>query len=190
MELNIRSHKRWVHFSHFKIITFSTWGLLIHMQLFIVTWYLDLFKSVKILTLYWKKINIKEWTSTVISGIKGKLNTYIGGTQWSSSLRHCPTSWKAASLIPNGVSKIFHWHNPSSHTMALGLIQPLTKMSTRNMASAWGWQPYHLHVPNVLKSGSLNPLELHSLSRTVHELFYFFFKYLYNLFNIFFKAIL
>jgi len=24
------------------------------------------------------------------------------------------------------------------------------------VASAWGWQPYHIHVPFVLKSGSLN----------------------------------
>jgi hypothetical protein len=24
---------------------------------------------------------------------------------------------------------------------------------------AWGWQPYHLHVPIVLKSGSFNLLE-------------------------------
>ena len=48
--------------------------------------------------------------------------------------------------------------------MALGLTQPLTQMSTRNIsweveaASAQGWQPDHLHVPNVLKSGSLNLL--------------------------------
>ena len=26
-------------------------------------------------------------------------------------------------------------------------------------AGAWGWRPYHLHVPNVMKSGSLNLLE-------------------------------
>jgi hypothetical protein len=49
--------------------------------------------------------------------------------------------------------------------MALGLTQPLTEMSTRNTswgmkaAGAWGWQPYNLHVANVLKSGSLNLLE-------------------------------
>ena len=28
-----------------------------------------------------------------------------------------------------------------------------------NAAGAWGWQPHHLHVPNVMKSGSLNLLE-------------------------------
>jgi len=49
--------------------------------------------------------------------------------------------------------------------MALGLTQPLTELSTRNVAwgvkaaGALGWQPYHLHVPIVLKSGSLSLLE-------------------------------
>ena len=42
--------------------------------------------------------------------------------------------------------------------MALGLTLPLTEMSTRNI-SWWGKQPYHLHVPNVFKSGSLNLLQ-------------------------------
>jgi len=68
-------------------------------------------------------------------------------------------------LIPDGVIGIFHWHNPSGHTMALGLTQLLTKMSTRNIswgveaAGAQGWQPYHLHVQIILKSGTLNLLE-------------------------------
>jgi hypothetical protein len=49
--------------------------------------------------------------------------------------------------------------------MALGLNQPLTEMNTWNIswgvkaAGAYGWKPYHLHVPIVLKSGSLNLLE-------------------------------
>jgi hypothetical protein len=49
--------------------------------------------------------------------------------------------------------------------MALGLIQLLTEMSTRNISRgvkaviAWDWQSYYLHVPIVLKSGSLNLLE-------------------------------
>ena len=48
--------------------------------------------------------------------------------------------------------------------MAPGLTQPLTEMSTKNIswgvkaAGAEGW-PYNLHVPIVLKSGSLNLLE-------------------------------
>ena len=50
--------------------------------------------------------------------------------------------------------------------MAVGLTQLLTEMDTRNTSSVikaageYGWQPYHLHVPIVLKSGSLNLLEL------------------------------
>ena len=62
-------------------------------------------------------------------------------------------------------SRWCHWHNPSGRTVALGLAQPLTEMSTRNIswgvkaASAQGWQPYHLRVQIVLKSGSLNILE-------------------------------
>jgi hypothetical protein len=49
--------------------------------------------------------------------------------------------------------------------MAMGLIQPLTEIRTRNIywgvkaADAYGWQPYHLPLPVVLKSGSLNFLE-------------------------------
>jgi len=30
----------------------------------------------------------------------------------------------------------FHWHNPSGRTMALGSIQPLTEINTRNIV--WG----------------------------------------------------
>jgi len=52
--------------------------------------------------------------------------------------------------------------------MALGLTQPLTEMNTRNIswgvgglkaAGVYGWQPYHLHMPTVLKFGRLNLLE-------------------------------
>jgi hypothetical protein len=53
--------------------------------------------------------------------------------QW---LRHCATNWKVAGSIPDGVTEIIHWHNPSGHTMALGSTQPLREMSTRNIS--WG----------------------------------------------------
>jgi hypothetical protein len=36
--------------------------------------------------------------------------------------------WKVAGLVPDGVTGIFHWHNPSGRTIALGLTQPLTEM--------------------------------------------------------------
>jgi len=74
-------------------------------------------------------------------------------------------SRKVAGSITDGVIGILHWHNPSGRIMTLGSTQPLTEMSTRNIswrvkaAGAYGWQPYHLRVPIVLKSGSLNLLE-------------------------------
>ena len=45
-----------------------------------------------------------------------------------------PTSRKVAGSIPDGVIRDFHWHNPSSRTVALGLTHPLTEMSTRNIS--------------------------------------------------------
>jgi len=56
-----------------------------------------------------------------------------GGTRWRSWLRHSATSRKVAGSIPDGVTGIFHWH-PSVRTMALGLTQPVTEMSTRNIS--------------------------------------------------------
>jgi hypothetical protein len=46
-------------------------------------------------------------------------------------LRHYAASRKVAGSIPDEVIGFFNW--PSSHTMALGLTQPLTEMSTRNL---------------------------------------------------------
>ena len=84
------------------------------------------------------------------------------GGSW---LRDCATSRKVAGSISDGIIGIFRWHNPSGRTTALGLTQPLTEMSTRNIswgiktAGAYGWQSYHFHVPIVLKSGCLSLLE-------------------------------
>jgi hypothetical protein len=53
--------------------------------------------------------------------------------QW---LRHWATNRKVAGSIPDGVIGIFHWHNHSGRTMALGSTQPLKEMSARNIS--WG----------------------------------------------------
>ena len=104
-------------------------------------------------------------TPTLVCGMLHTHTHTHGGTQWRSWLRHCTTCWKVAGSIPVGVTGIFHRHNPSGHTTALGSTQPLKEMSTRNIswgvkaAGAYGWQPYHLHVPTVLKSRSLILLE-------------------------------
>jgi hypothetical protein len=81
-------------------------------------------------------------------------------------LGHCAKSRKVASSCPDGVTGIFHLRNPCGRPVALGSTQPRTEMSTRNIScrvkavGAYSRQPYHLHVPIFLKSGSLNLLEL------------------------------
>ena len=52
------------------------------------------------------------------------------------ALKRCDTSRKVAGSIPDGDIGIFHWYNPSGCPTSLGLIQPLTEMSTRDIS--WG----------------------------------------------------
>ena len=52
--------------------------------------------------------------------------SFPGGTRWRSWLRHCATSRKVAGSIPDYIIGIFHRHNPSGRTMALGSTQSLT----------------------------------------------------------------
>ena len=56
-----------------------------------------------------------------------------------SWLRHCLTSRKVAGLIPVGVIEIFHWFNPSTCTMVMGLTQPLTEWVPRVSPGGWRW---------------------------------------------------
>ena len=51
-------------------------------------------------------------------------------------LPQCFTSRKFAGSIPDGVTGIFHWHNPSGRTMTLGSTQPLAEINTKNIS--WG----------------------------------------------------
>ena len=53
-------------------------------------------------------------------------------TRWRSAFRHCVKSRKVAGSIHDGVTRILHCLIPSRRTMALGSIQPLTEMNTRN----------------------------------------------------------
>jgi hypothetical protein len=90
---------------------------------------------------------------------------YIRGKRWRSWLRHCATSRKVAGSIPDGVIGIFHGHNSSGHTMAVGVNSASNRNNYQECflgikaVGAYGGQPYHLQVPTVLKSGSLNLLE-------------------------------
>jgi hypothetical protein len=64
------------------------------------------------------------------------ITIFIWGTRWRSWLRHCATYQKGAGSIPDGVTGIFQWLNPSCRLVALGSTQPLTEMSTRHLS--WG----------------------------------------------------
>ena len=59
---------------------------------------------------------------------------YASGITVAQWLRCCATNRKVTGSIPDGVIGIFHWHNPSDHTMSLGLTQPPTEMSTRRIS--------------------------------------------------------
>ena len=88
-----------------------------------------------------------------------------GAAGWRCWLRHWDKSRKVAGSIPDGFIGHFHGHNPSAHTMALLLTQPLRKMISWNISwrvkgvGVWGLQLYHFQVPIALKSESLNLLE-------------------------------
>jgi len=62
--------------------------------------------------------------------------------------------------------EFFFWHNPSGRTMAPGVGSAPNRNEYQEYflgvkaAGVWSWQLYHLHMPIVLKSGSLNLLDL------------------------------
>ena len=63
-----------------------------------------------------------------------KLTCEMRGTVVAQWLTCCATNRKVAGSIPDGVTGIFHCHNPPDRTMALRSTQPLTEMSTRRIS--------------------------------------------------------
>jgi hypothetical protein len=43
---------------------------------------------------------------------------------------------RTLASIPDGVTGIFHWRNPSGRTMSLGFTQPVIEIGNRNIS--WG----------------------------------------------------
>ena len=135
---NVGKYKRlkWGLLMKWKITPFSKNSFL--PPPYAAMWFLDPFQAVK-------------WHSERYSHMKfcNNISFMAQLRHVVAQLRHCATSRKVAISIPDGVIGIFHWHNPSGCTMALGLTQPLTEMSTRNSsgevkaADVQGW-PYQL----------------------------------------------
>jgi hypothetical protein len=111
-------------------------------------------------------------------------HNYNGGRRWRIWLRHCVTRRKVADSIPDKIIAIIYIYHPSGRSMVLRSTHPLREMSTRYFncgvkeAGAYGWQTYHLSVPIVLKSGSLDLLEQSERVQALMGLLYFYFLHL------------
>ena len=84
---------------------------------------------------YVQMVYVTAQKSSHTSTLSG-LTAWLRGTRWHGRLRHCAASRKVAGSIPDSVIGIFQRHNPSGRTLTVGLTQPLTEMSTRNIS--WG----------------------------------------------------
>jgi hypothetical protein len=82
-----------------------------------------------------KHTHIVSCNGTSYVSLELCVDHYLLGNAVAQWLRYCATNFKVAGLIPDGVIGIFHWHNPSDYTMALGSTLPLTEMSTRSISS-------------------------------------------------------
>jgi hypothetical protein len=79
--------------------------------------------------------------ATIVRLLNKLLSTKVTGSfkmlqhvQWRSCLRHCAASPKVVGWIPDGFTKIFHWHNYTALTTALKPTQLLTKVRTKNIS--------------------------------------------------------
>jgi hypothetical protein len=79
------------------------------------------------------RIHLRKETTGAVS-----LDSILSGQDLTQVLpiTQCATNRKVARSIPDGVTGIFQWLNPSGRIVALGSTQPLAEMSTRN--PSWG----------------------------------------------------
>jgi hypothetical protein len=104
----------------------------------------------------------------------GKAFTIVGSTIYLLILQYTTTTLQAGRSPVRVLDEVdfLNLPNPSSHTMALGLTQPLTEMSTRNLPGGKKAAGLITLSPSVSwmsedvgASTSRNPKGLHSLYR-------------------------
>jgi hypothetical protein len=90
----------------------------------------------------------------------------------------CATRRKVMGSISDGVTGFFYWHNPSGCTMTLGLTQPLTEMSARDIFWGVKWPVRTADIFTTFMCrlswnlGTLNCWNPQGLSRPVMGLLY------------------
>ena len=85
-----------------------------------------------------------EWIIDIHTNIP-PLQVSLLAMRWRSWLRYCATNRKVAGSIPDGVTGIFQWLNPSGRIMALGSTF-MCRLSRNSGASA-SWNPKGLSRP-------------------------------------------
>jgi hypothetical protein len=86
-----------------------------------------------------------KWATAFILGIimwKGARSSVVG---WGTMLQ----ARRSQVRFPMSLD-FFNWPNPSSHTMALVSIQPLTKMNTRNLPGGKGRPAHGADIPTAI----------------------------------------
>jgi hypothetical protein len=89
----------------------------------------------------------------------------LEGTLLVAQLKHCATNRKVAGSIPAGVTGFFvdiksFWSHYGPGVDSASIRNEYQPYFLRvNAAWALYWQSYHIHVPSVFKSGSLNLLK-------------------------------
>ena len=78
-----------------------------------------------------RKVLIRWSLDVPLNNMQYHHNMEPGVVQW---LRRCASSRTVPGSIPGGVTGFFSDTFPSDRTMALGLTQPLVKLSTRNIS--------------------------------------------------------
>ena len=73
-------------------------------------------------------------TTTITTIIIKLLLVLVIGNRDGTVVKVLCQNRKVAGSIPDGVIGIFHWHNPSDRTVALGSTQPLRQLSTSSIS--------------------------------------------------------